>query len=116
MLHEMMFEAKVKEQMGVLYQDLVRAAAIENRLTGTTKVANEEQRPEHQVDSNVSLMSNPAAANPTATGAPNTSQAQASTPKGAAPPGLNSETAKRADAMKRQLKLKPDAGTPAPNK
>jgi foldase protein PrsA len=41
--YEMIYEVKLKETMGVVFQELVKASAIENKLTGSVKLANEEQ-------------------------------------------------------------------------
>jgi hypothetical protein len=115
MLHEMMFEAKVKSKMGDVYQELFRSAAIENRLTGGMKLANEEQRPEHQVDGNVSLMSNPGAAAPASNAPAADAAASSAKPKGTTQPpaGLSTDTAKRAKSFTRPLKPKSDS-TAAP--
>ena len=59
--YEMIYEVKLKETMGAIMQELIRAAAIENQLTGTVKLANEEKDPEYGVDGDVKLMSNPPA-------------------------------------------------------
>ncbi len=86
-LHEMMYEAKLKAKMGEVYQDLFQLAAIENVLTGQTKMANEESRPEHSVDGEVQLMSNPSAGRaPTAPAATQPTPAAGSTPKSTKPP------------------------------
>jgi foldase protein PrsA len=58
--YEMIYEVKLKETMGVVFQELVRAAAIENKLVGTTKEANEEQEAEKLAgETNAKLMKNP---------------------------------------------------------
>jgi foldase protein PrsA len=63
--YEMIYEVKLKEAMGTVFQELMKAAAIENQLTGTVKLANEEHQPEYGVDRDVKLMSNPSGgANP----------------------------------------------------
>jgi foldase protein PrsA len=59
--YEMIYEVKLKETMGIVFQELVKAAAIENQLTGTVKLANEEKDPNYGVDKDVELMSNPPA-------------------------------------------------------
>ena len=40
-------------------QELIKASAIENQLTGTVKLANEEKHTEYGVQDDVKLMSNP---------------------------------------------------------
>ena len=59
--YDMIYEVKLKETMGMIMQELIKAAAIENQLTGTVKLANEEKDPSYGVDGDVNLMSNPAA-------------------------------------------------------
>src|SRR5262249_9180648 len=59
--YEMIYEVKLKETMGAIMQELIKAAAIENQLTGTVKLANEEKDPSYGVDGDVNLMSNPPA-------------------------------------------------------
>ena len=44
--YEMIYEVKLKESMGVVFQELMQAAAIENKLVGSVKMANEEQDPD----------------------------------------------------------------------
>src|SRR4051812_17662088 len=59
--YEMIYEVKLKEVMGMVFQELVKAAAIENKLGGTVKLANEEQDADYNsVDrKNVKLMKTP---------------------------------------------------------
>jgi hypothetical protein len=59
--YEMIYEVKLKEVMGLVFQELVKAAAIENQLTGTVKLAHEQKDPDYGVDKDVKLMSNPPA-------------------------------------------------------
>jgi foldase protein PrsA len=56
--YEMIYEVKLKEMMGIVFQELVKMSAIENKLVGTVKLANEEQRDDYNsVDkSKVKLM------------------------------------------------------------
>ena len=58
--YEMIYEVKLKETMGVVFQELVKMSAIENKLVGTVKLANEEQKDDYNsIDkSKVKLMSN----------------------------------------------------------
>ena len=58
--YEMIYEVKLKETMGVVFQELVKMSAIENKMVGTVKLANEEQQDDYNsVDkSKVKLMSN----------------------------------------------------------
>ena len=58
--YEMIYEVKLKEMMGVVFQELVKMSAIENKLVGSVKLANEEQQDDYNsVDkSKVKLMNN----------------------------------------------------------
>ncbi len=58
--YEMIYEVKLKEMMGIVFQELVKMSAIENKLVGTVKLANEEQTDDYNsVDkSKVKLMNN----------------------------------------------------------
>ncbi len=58
-LHEYVHEAKLKDEMGVVFEELIQKAAIQNMLVGTEKLANEQQHPEYRLDDQVKLMSNP---------------------------------------------------------
>jgi hypothetical protein len=62
--YEMIYEVKLKETMGVVFQELVKAAGIENKLVGSVKMANEEQDPDYNTaDKNsTKLMGNRGAA------------------------------------------------------
>lgn len=57
--YNMIYEVKLKEQMSEYFVELMRKAAIDNKLTGHVKLANEEMNPDHRVDGDVKLMSNP---------------------------------------------------------
>ena len=86
----MIYEVKLKETMGVVMQELIKAAAIENQLTGTVKLANEEKDPAYGVDDDVKLMSNP----PATKGAPKPGTVSGAMPRGktrAPPVGLSPE-------------------------
>jgi foldase protein PrsA len=54
--HDMIYEVKLKEAMGEFFAELMKASAIENKMTGKVKLANEELHPDHQVDREVKLM------------------------------------------------------------
>lgn len=60
-MHSMIYDAKLKEAMSEVFEELVKNSAVENRLTGQVKVANEDQQPDSRVDGNVRLMSDPGA-------------------------------------------------------
>jgi foldase protein PrsA len=90
--YEMIYEVKVKETMGAIMQELIKAAAIENQLTGTVKLANEEKDPAYGVDGDVNLMSNPpatrGAAKPGAATAKAVAKGKISPPVGLSPDAI----------------------------
>jgi foldase protein PrsA len=56
-VYNMIYEVKLKEAMGEYFNELTRAAAIDNKLSGRVKLANEELHPASQrVDGEVKLM------------------------------------------------------------
>ncbi len=55
-VYEVIYQVKLKEEMERLFHGLIKAAAIENRLTGAIKMANEERDPAYRVDGDVKLM------------------------------------------------------------
>ena len=79
-------DAKLEGQIGAFYGELLRRSQIENRLTGDTKVANEETDPDSRIDGEVQLMSNPGDSLPKsrAVATPNSGRARTAT---APPPG-----------------------------
>ena len=54
--YEMIYEVKLKDSMEKFFEDLIKGAAIENRLTGAIKMADEDLHPEYRVDGDVKLM------------------------------------------------------------
>lgn len=103
MIYDLMYEAKLKQKMTEVYGELQKQAAVDNKLTGQVKLANEDLRPEHQVDNNVQLMSNPGA------GIPPKAQADGSTAAGAKvtatpPAGVTADQLEKMDALKRPLR------------
>ena len=71
------YEVKLKEAMNEVFVGMMRASAIDNKLTGRVKLANEELLAESQTDGDVQLM----AGNPP----PAPTPASATTPAGNAP-------------------------------
>jgi hypothetical protein len=103
----MIYQVKLKEAMEAFFQDMIKAAAIENRLTGAIKLANEEKDPDYRVDGDVRLMGNKDGDS----GAGN----RAPTAGGAAPSlKLPPPTALTPEAAKQFRPLKP-GGNPAPS-
>lgn len=58
-MQELIFEAKLKDQMETVFTELMKAAAIDNKLTGQIKMAKEEEDPDYRVDGQVQRMSKP---------------------------------------------------------
>jgi len=58
--YELIYQVKLKEAMETIFQDLIKSAALENRLTGQIKEANEEKMTGagYQLDRDVKLMGN----------------------------------------------------------
>lgn len=57
--YDMIYEVRLKEAMGDYFVNLMKAAAIDNKLTGHTKMANEDQEAAGMVNGDVKLMSDP---------------------------------------------------------
>jgi len=118
-MHEIVYDNKLKEAMGDVFGDLVKKAAIENKLTSSVKLANEEQDPDFRVDKDVKLMAGDSQADlppsPAATGG-----ADAPRPKLPTPAAVSSDTAAQFEKLKEtktpQAKAKgavtPSAGSP----
>lgn len=101
-LHDMVYEVKLKEEMGTIYEKMMQTAAIENRLTGQVKLANEEQQDDFRAataDGNVRLMSNPAAGAPQTAPAPAAGQAPGA--KLPTPSGVSAEELQRVESLKK---------------
>jgi parvulin-like peptidyl-prolyl isomerase len=116
--YEMIYEVKLKETMGLVMQELMKAAAIENQLTGTVKLADEEKQAGFGVKDDVELMSNP----PHAKAGPNAGAASASVRSRAATPpvGLSKEALREFEKINRAKRppAASDSGTtttPAPS-
>ena len=103
--YEMIYEVKLKEAMADVFHELVKVSSIENLLTGTVKLANEEKDPDYGVDKDVKLMSRESSAkdgDARANGAPPTgSVARAKLPP---PVALSPEAAKQFEKLNRPLK------------
>jgi foldase protein PrsA len=101
--YELIYEVKLKEAMGLVFQELVKASEIENQLAGTVKLANEEKNPDYGVDHDVKLMSNPPEGKASAVKA---AAPAAAAPRGklAIPTALSPEAAEEARKFERPLK------------
>jgi parvulin-like peptidyl-prolyl isomerase len=116
--YEMIYEVKLKETMGGVFQELVKAAGIENKLVGSVKLANEEQEGEGLVDGkNVKLMKTPG-------GVENTADPNAVRTGGAAvakvnvppPAAASPEVIKQYENIRKApLRSSTQAQNPAPN-
>jgi foldase protein PrsA len=102
-LHRQMFDAKMQEAMTDLMNDLMKNAAVDNRLTGRVKEANEEHDPEYLAaqDSKVKLMSGDANAPGKATTA--VGEGTVTAPAPTTPAGLSQEVVKEAQQLKQQI-------------
>ena len=115
--YTMIFEVKLKETMGLVFQDLVKAAAIENKLVGTMKGANEEQDPDFNTSdkSNTRLMgSNGAPARTEDQNAVRTGASAAGKTKLPTPTAVSAEAVQELDKInKRPLRTSNGAPVPA---
>ncbi len=96
-VHEMIYEVKLKEAMSEYMADLLRNAAIDNKLTGRIKLANEQ----YDTDEQVKLMGGPrSGAQPASVGA---TPPAANTPKQKTPTpaALSPDVARQAEALKK---------------
>jgi foldase protein PrsA len=120
--YEMIYEVKLKEVMGMVFQELVKSAAIENKLVGSVKLANEEQEADYNsVDrKNVKLMKTPggdagtvdeSAMRAGAGGAPGASRVKLPTPVAASPEAVQQFNS----LQQRPLKTRAQSANPAPS-
>jgi len=100
--YDMIYEVKLKEAMNAFMVDLMKAAAIDNKLTGHTKLAHEDEQHDALGDDEVKLMSNPAGALPDSTQKPNGAAAGAAAlPRLPAPAAASPDVVKQAESLKR---------------
>ena len=95
----MIYDAKLKEAMSEVFQEIMDGAAVENKLTGQVKLAHEANRPESLVDEKVNLMSNPGGAIPNRQPAASVPVAQSKAVNAA----VNPEDRAAADAMRKAI-------------
>jgi foldase protein PrsA len=106
--YDLIYEVKLKETLGLYFQELIKQSAIENQLTGTVKLANEEKDPEYGVDRDVKLMSN----SPDGRGSdaqPGAQPTAGARPKLPTPAALSPDAAQQYDKLKRPLRSSSDA-------
>ncbi|MDG3003413.1 peptidylprolyl isomerase [Paludisphaera mucosa] len=119
-LQEIVYEVKLKETMGVVFEEMMKKSAIENKLVGTMKMANEEQQPDFRVDDKVKLMSNPESNTPETSGqaAGNGSGSAPTARKSVTPAGVSAEAAAQFEKLKETKKVQtptaPSPVTPTP--
>ncbi len=119
--YEMIYEVKLKEVMGMVFQELVKSAAIENKLVGSVKLANEEQDADYNsLDrKNVKLMKTPGGDTGTVDesamragtgGVPGASRVKIPTPAAASPEAIQQFNS----LQQRPLKTRAQSANPAP--
>jgi foldase protein PrsA len=101
--YDLIYQVKLKEVMSGFFEGLIKAAAIENQLTGTVKLANEEKNPDYGTDKDVELMSGQRGSK---AADPRAQPAAASTPKMKVPPpaALSPDAAQQFEKLNRPLK------------
>jgi foldase protein PrsA len=95
-LEALIFENKVQVEIGEVFNELTRAAEIENKLTGAVKLANEQ---DIGVDGDVKLMSDPNRSIPVQK--PATASTPGARTKAAAPPAVSAKDQQDAARLKR---------------
>jgi foldase protein PrsA len=103
-LYDAIYEVRLNEAMGMVFQELLKAAEVENKLTGSVKLANEERSADYRVDGNVNLMSNPPATKQSASAAGTQPGAAAGTGRTKLPPpaALSPDAAQQFDAIQQR--------------
>lgn len=112
-LHDMIFDAKLKEEMSEVFEALVRASAVENKLTGQIKLASEETNPDYRVDSDVKLMSGDGT-KPAAGGTPTPAAASNAVRQKAAASAVKPEDRKAAEGFMKNAAGSSKDAAPAP--
>ncbi|WP_165064951.1 peptidylprolyl isomerase [Paludisphaera rhizosphaerae] len=117
-IHEFVYELKLKEAMGLVFEEIVKKAAIENHLVGSVKLANEENQPDFRVDDKVKLMSNPQSSTPEPQANQAAAPAAGAARKLPTPAAVSPETAAEFDKTKAvsrpQSPTAPSPVTPSP--
>ncbi len=106
--YEMIYQVKLKDVMETFFHDLIREAAIENRLTGAVKLANEERDKDYRVDGDVQLMGNKGNGGAASRAGGANAAAGASVPRGQRPAALSPEVEAQ------QFRPLKQGGNPAP--
>jgi foldase protein PrsA len=84
-VYEMIYDVKLKEAMNEVFVELMKAAAIDNKLTGKVKLANEDMLPESQPDGAGPIVGTAGGPPPAPTPANGAAAAPARVAAGAAP-------------------------------
>lgn len=102
-IHDLVYDVKQKELMGVVFQELYKKAAIVNKLIGAEKLANEEENPDYPKNiGEVKLMGDNSAAGRTKDQAAQrtSTTAAASNTKVPPPAALPADAAKQFESLK----------------
>lgn len=105
--YDLIYQVKLKDAMENYFERLIKAAAIENRLTGSVKIANEDLHPEYRVDGDVKLMGRKDGDDAAA------SRAGGAAPAAGTPVKMQRPAALSPEAARQFRPLKP-GGNPAP--
>ncbi|MDX2037419.1 MAG: SurA N-terminal domain-containing protein [Isosphaeraceae bacterium] len=113
MLYGQMFDVKLKDAMNEVFNEALKASRIENRLTGSLKLANEDKMVESQVDGQVKTTGGSTVPGRASTGPESTPGASQPLPPGtgapirpraATPPaGVPSDAVQAAEATRKSL-------------
>ena len=115
--YEMIYEVRLKEAMADVFRELIKVSAIENMLTGSVKLANEEKDPDYGVDKDVKLMSRESSGKESATRASGAAGSGTAVRAKLPPPvALSAEAAKQFDKINRPLKPGGNASTTTTSK
>ena len=111
-----MYDVKLNEAISSVFEDLMKASKIENKLTGQVKLANEEDHPEYKagLDQKVERMSNAGETQPNMpTGG--RSNGGTVTPAGSSsrpPAGVPTDAASAASKLQQTIKTAPRTTAP----
>jgi len=118
MLKDQMKDVKLNEAVAVIFNELMAAASIDNKLTGHVKIANEEQHPDalSAKDEKINRMSVAGETQPVTPSGGRSPARINSSPTGAArpPAGVPTDAAGTASKVQSTLKTGPKTGAPAP--
>jgi foldase protein PrsA len=110
-LRDMIYEVKLKDEMEKFFEELIKQASIENRLTGAIKMSNEDLHPEYRVDGDVKLMGGKGGDGEPATRAGGAAPAAGASTKMPRPAALSPEAAKQFRPLKPGGNPTPQPGT-----